>query len=539
MRLRYGVLFLAALLAYSCAQQSTPNGGPKDVKPPILLKSSPDSAQRNFHGRTIELTFNELLQLNNPKDEIIITPSLGKKTQFKQKDNKVLIEPELPFRENTTYNLNFREGIKDATEGNIAANLRLAFSTGPDLDTLSIQGTVKSALSEKTPENITVAIYSADTFDIFKHSPEYFTKTAKTGNFQLTNLKAGTYRLYAFEDKNKNLKVESQSEEFGILAAPIHLTRKVTKLVVALARVDSRPLRLTSVRTQSNVNTIRLNKPIVSYQLLTLQPVLTTFGSSQAEVVAYHPEPPESPVEDSVAVRFVAADSVEQKIDTIFYIHKNARQKIKESFKTTLSDVTFNAVTQELGFSISFNKPVKAYNKDSIYILSDTATVIPVDLSRGRMDTIKNQIVFKQNLKLRDSLLAPAFLLGKGALISIDGDSSAATSRDVDVLNQQNTATLLMQIETKEKNYIVEVVDPANKVIASAVNTPKPVFHYLKPQTLKVRVIVDSNGNGKWDTVNYRTNTEPEKIVYYINSDKKYEIPLRANWEVGPNVIRF
>src|SRR5205085_2581106 len=159
----------------------------------------------------------------NPREEIIITPSIGKKTQFKLKDSKVIIEPEFPLRENTTYTLNFREGIKDATEGNIAEDLRLSFSTGPDLDTIYISGTVRDALTEKLPENITVAIYQADTFNIFQHTPEYFTKSTKAATYKITNLKAGTYRIYAFDDKNKNLKVESQSESFGFLSEPIQL----------------------------------------------------------------------------------------------------------------------------------------------------------------------------------------------------------------------------------------------------------------------------------------------------------------------------
>jgi uncharacterized protein (DUF2141 family) len=535
-----GFCLLAFLILWSCAQQSTPTGGPKDVSPPRLINSTPDSSQRSFRGKTIELTFDELIQLNNPKEEIIITPSLGKKTQFKLKDNRVVIEPELPFRENTTYTLNFREGIRDATEANVAEDLRLAFSTGPDLDTLIIAGAIKSALSEKIPENITVAIYSADTFNIFQHSPEYFTKTSKTGTFQITNLKAGTYRIYAFEDRNKNLKVESQTEQFGFLSAPVTLQKNLSRLSISLARVDSRPLKLASVRTQSNVNTIRFNKPVVKYQIIANQPILSTYGSpNQAELIAYHPEPPESKRVDSLAVQLVAVDSVDQQIDTTIFIHKNARDKIEESFRTSMTEPTFNAESEELDFKITFNKPLKAFVKDSAYLLSDSTTIIPINLATARIDTAHNELIFHQKLQLRDSLIAPALQLGKGALISIDNDSTVSVTRDITVLNQHTTGSLLVHVETKQKNYIVQVLDQEGRVIATAVNTPKPVFHYLKPQTLKVRVIVDANGNGKWDTINYRTNTEPERSVYYINSDKKHEIPLRENWEVGPMVIRF
>jgi uncharacterized protein (DUF2141 family) len=123
--------------------------------------------------------------------------------------------------------------------------------------------------------------------------------------------------------------------------------------------------------------------------------------------------------------------------------------------------------------------------------------------------------------------------------MSIDGDSSKATARNLTVLNQQSTAVLLVEVQAKQKNFIVELVDDSDHVLARAVNDPKPVFRYIEPGTLRVRVIADENGNGKWDTANYLQNREPERAVYYLNSDKKSEIPLRANWEVGPIVIKL
>jgi uncharacterized protein (DUF2141 family) len=536
------ILFLLALalVVAACATISSPTGGPKDEQPPRLVRSSPDSAQRNFQGKTIELTFDEMLQLNNPKEEIIITPSLGKQTKFKLKDERVTIEPELPFRENSTYTISFREGIKDATEGNVAEDLRLAFSTGPDLDTLFISGTLKDALLEKIPENITVAIYQADTFNIFQHTPEYFTKSNnKTGTYRITNLKEGTYRIYAFQDKNKNLKIESQSESFGFISEPFQLQGNLSNVDISLARVDSRPLRLTTIRTIADVNTIRFNKPVVDYRITGPRPVLTTFGTTQSEVIAYYPTTPETPGLDSISVSLTATDSLQQKIDTAVYIKKTERDKIEETFTVSATDPEFNADTNELAFTLSYNKPIKAFLPDSIFILSDTATIVPISLANARMDTVRKQIHYLHKLQLRDSLIAPLLRIGKGTLISIDNDSSKASSRNINVLNPQNTATLLFQIDTEEPNYIVEVIDSQNKVVASAINNPNPVFRYLKPQTLKLRVIIDTNANGKWDTVNYLTNTQAERVIYYLNSEKKTEIPLRANWEVGPNTIKF
>jgi uncharacterized protein (DUF2141 family) len=527
------------LIAFACATISTPMGGPKDELPPKLVRSSPDSGQRNFKGKNIELTFNEMLQLNNPKEEIIITPPVGKKTDFKLKDNRVVIEPEFDLRENTTYTISFREGIKDITEGNVAEDLHLAFSTGPVLDSLYIEGTVRNALVEKIPENITVAIYEADTFDIMRHTPEYFTKSTKAGDFRITHLKPGTYRIYAFQDKNKNLKLDSQSELFGFSANPIELTTHVKRIAIALVKVDSRNFKFTSVRNLSSINTIRLNKPATAYSLKSTQPILSTFGSTQSEIIAYYPDiNPDAP-EDSTKVSFTAIDSVAQKIDTMIYIKRDKRANLEEPFRTATSDPKFITETGQLEFTATFSKPIKAFTQDSLYLESDTATFIPLKIANIKIDTMHRRLTYSQVLTYQDSLIAPSLRVGKGFFISIDGDSSKPESRKLDVRTLANSSTLLVEVQTKHPHYIVEVVDANDNVVASSINTPKPVFKYLEPKTYRVRVIIDTNNNGKWDTANYLQNSEPERAVYYINSDKKTEIPLRANWEVGPNVIKL
>ncbi|PSR04681.1 MAG: hypothetical protein BRD50_03090 [Bacteroidetes bacterium SW_11_45_7] len=49
---------------------------------------------------------------------------------------------------------------------------------------------------------------------------------------------------------------------------------------------------------------------------------------------------------------------------------------------------------------------------------------------------------------------------------------------------------------------------------------------HLRPQTYKLRIIVDQNNNGRWDPGNYSRNKQPEQVIYY-----KGKIEVRKNWE--------
>ncbi len=53
-----------------------------------------------------------------------------------------------------------------------------------------------------------------------------------------------------------------------------------------------------------------------------------------------------------------------------------------------------------------------------------------------------------------------------------------------------------------------------------------------------LRVIVDRNKNVKWDPGNFYKGIEPERVIFYRGSDRKQTFPVRANWELGPLLIR-
>ena len=71
-RLLYGMLLLTVI--YSCANIGSPNGGPYDETPPKFVSSTPVPNQINYTGKKIEILFDELIQIEKPSENVIITP---------------------------------------------------------------------------------------------------------------------------------------------------------------------------------------------------------------------------------------------------------------------------------------------------------------------------------------------------------------------------------------------------------------------------------------------------------------------------------
>ena len=139
---------ILALISFivGCANISTPQGGPEDETPPVLLSSVPEQGQTNYQGQSIFLTFDEWVNTKNIETDIIITPRVTGSFKTRVKKNTVELSFFEPFRENTTYSVGFGSTIQDITNNNPAQNLNLSFSTGAYIDSLTISGNVKTLL---------------------------------------------------------------------------------------------------------------------------------------------------------------------------------------------------------------------------------------------------------------------------------------------------------------------------------------------------------------------------------------------------------
>lgn len=523
----------------NCANIQSPTGGPKDKKPPVLVTSIPTKNQTGYKGKTVLLTFDETVKLNNAKEEIIISPSPGKDVEFTVKNNKVFITPKTPWKDSTTYSLLFREGIQDITESNSPPNLKLAFSTGPTIDSLVLAGQVIDLQRGDPKEKITVAIYSQDTFDIFTHTPSYFTKTDKRGNFQLENIRPGQYWVYAFDDKNKNLKVESRAEMFGYRISPINLTENIDTLNIPLVHIDTRPLKITSIRNTGTITRVKFNKGVVDYSLTTEKDVVSAFGDNSSEVNIWNPESG-----DSLKVVLDAKDSLGENADSIFFIKRTDIKPISEKFTLKLGSTSINPETGKFSTTLTFNKPVPRLLMDSLFLKVDTTARLSFTNAELEYHPKKKQYVLTKDLGRKmfgpDDDPSIVLMMKKAFAISIDGDSSKAVSQKVLIYWPEENGVVSIQANTRRKNYILQLFEESHPdVIQQTINNPKLTAKNIPPGNYRLRVIIDTNGNGKWDPGNIRKRTEPESIIYYKAPDGSDKFPIRANWEVGPLQFSF
>ena len=195
------------IFSNSCANQGIgPQGGPKDTIPPVIVNSSPYLFEKNFKGNQIEITFNEYIVLDKLNEKIVFSPPLSKKPTIKIQGKSVIINAEEDFQPNRTYSIDFKDGIKDFTEGNIYKDLRLVFSTSDHIDSMQIGGYVLDAFTLDPKENCIVSLYSSESDSLFKSSvPDFIAKTDKEGFFLFNNIPSEKFKIYAIAYNDNNL----------------------------------------------------------------------------------------------------------------------------------------------------------------------------------------------------------------------------------------------------------------------------------------------------------------------------------------------
>lgn len=422
MKQGYWLVFLWIVLISigSCARRGTPTGGPKDSIPPTLVQMYPELEKTNFDDKEIELEFNEYIEARDLKKELIITPPI-EDYDFYVSRRIVHLDIKDELRDSTTYTFNFRDAIKDISEKNPAENVVVAFSTGPEIDSFQVSGTVRNLLTQQPVEDAVVSLYDVnDTLDVFTGPPMYLAKTDEEGNYTIRYIREGLYHVYAYVDENSNLKIDSNNESFGFKTDPIYLGSDINRLInadslglsdstdtekqiinLSIQRQDIRPITLQSARANGKYFEAKFNKSLSNYTLQVneevsqatrqfledsvnfnlLDSAVTVFSNfqDQHKVIRVY----NTLKQDSLQIQLSATDSAQQILkDTILYV-KFAESRRKAADMTSQFQTTESEITNTITGTFTFSKPIARINTDSILLSYDTLFYVPIDYEQS------------------------------------------------------------------------------------------------------------------------------------------------------------
>ncbi len=115
------------------------------------------------------------------------------------------------------------------------------------------------------------------------------------------------------------------------------------------------------------------------------------------------------------------------------------------------------------------------------------------------------------------------------AIRGVMGHINKKSKTDLHVSSLSEFGTLVIQTITPDTGVVVQLLSESDKVVMEQRTSPsgEAAFYFLNPGEYYVRCYVDRNGNGKWDTGEYETGTEPERVFYFPKV-----MNVRAGWDV-------
>ena len=222
-------IYILSLLAAGCAQIGMPMGGPKDSLPPVLLESLPANRTTNFDGKTITLTFDEYIQLQNLQQTLLVSPTPKINPQINSKLKVVTIKIRDTLKPNTTYSINLGNAIQDINENNPYRDFTYVFSTGSYIDSLQFSGNLKFAETGKADSTLIVLLYDdLDDSAVLKNKPRYITRLDSAGNFRFNYLAGGTYHVFGLKDEGGQKYYNSKTELFAFADTPVIINGNTT-----------------------------------------------------------------------------------------------------------------------------------------------------------------------------------------------------------------------------------------------------------------------------------------------------------------------
>jgi hypothetical protein len=575
----------AGLLLVRCANPVTPDGGPKDSKPPKVISSTPPNFSTKFSGNTIRLGFNEFINLKNQTTEVFVSPRLREQPDLKIRGKDLLIKIDDSLHPATTYSITFGNAIADITENNVLEGFSYVFATGDYLDSLTLRGKVINAFDLQPQKDVFVMLYmdNNDTipFDSLpvKVPPYYITKTTLNGDFIFTNIQQSGFKLVALGDQNSDLIFNQPNEKVAFLDSlvfPWYLPPAIKDTVKQDSAATGDSINLKEARKTKNDTvliadslapkepsfpnfTLRLfeetdsTQRIIKSTLLREGMALIVFRFPATDIIVeplnFDTVPPpwwmeeyslkrdslvlwlESGIPDTLTARVSRRDSVLDTISIDLRMKQVKKKGDKSSGKEKLLTISSSAQSGNFNhfksaFKISFSYPLRSWDFSRAYLVDGKDTLHPVFTVA---DSLKRSFILEHAWKEDHpcTLFIPDSLL-----FGINGFTNDTLIQKFRTRAARDLGNLILtvNIDKEPGQYIIQLLnEKETAVVEEQVITATGIvrFSYLTPGKFKIKAIRDLNKNRAWDTGNYRKNLQPEPVIYFPKI-----MEIRANWDV-------
>ena len=571
------------LFSHSCANTTTPpSGGPKDTIPPVLVElyPYPGATHVPVHKTQLMFKFNEFVTVKD-QQSIFLSPPMEKRPKFRLKGKAVIVSFENDLDSNKTYTLDVTNAIADNNEGNMFPGYTLAFSTGHDLDSMMITGTVQDCNTLMPLKGVTVMLYKdhADSA-VFKHRPDAAGKTDDWGFFCLRNIQDTVYRLYAVKDDNNDNMYQAENNEliafWDTLIRPATVVNDslpevmkylMTDTLSCLARKSEYELNMfrETPSKQMIVNKERLGErtayitfmaPYAQIDSIWIKGVpheklITQFNLERDSLEIWVNDPKKQPdtlflyvdymKTDTLGVLVPFTEEVKLAKPRQFGAAKSSSRDIKKEDTTAVFTVTAEPETiEQYGYVFEFKYPLVQSAFDSLEFRS---------VNPRQQEATEKYTYQQDSLNLRKYIVKPVSKLLPGyeyflkvphrKFVDINGFYNDSLEVKVSLPNDDKLSSMSVILKDVHNKYIIDLLNEKRDKIIRSYTVEQDatlLFPYITAGKYSLRITEDLNRNGLVDTGNLLEHKQPEKVKFFKLQDGTFLIDIPEMTELEQTI---
>lgn len=568
--IRILIAIIVGIILAHCATPMNPRGGPKDEVAPKILSSTPENYSTNFIAKEVSIEFDEYVKITDIYKELLISPPLETRPNFRIKKKSLVFEIEEELLENTTYTFFLGSSIADITENNKFTNLEYVFSTGDYVDSLSIKGKVLDAITGDAIENVSVMLYTTDRDSInidslpYLSRPTYVAKTDKSGSYELNSLRDIPFLIFVLNDQNANYLYDLPNEAIAFsdtLIIPYPITNIPDKIIIDSLTNDtsiikSRPiipidlLMFTAQDTIQDIISIEISED-KNIEII-LKNEVKSYDFDVLDYVSDLKFLIEDPNRTNDTLNFWLKGSLPDSLsfvlslegiifDTLYFeINRPERadqvkRKSKKSDKEPINTIRIESNIKKhfIGYKeeveLEFDYPLAVYDFSKFILMEDSVVVFPTiefsDSSYRRLN-ISSDFDDQKDYEL----VIPDSCLYDIANRTNDSLYYSFKTRKID-----DYGILMVTLESEyDCQFVIQLTNEQGDILIERIAKKGDVIKYenLTPAKYKLQAIIDVNNNGKWDPGSYNLKRQAEKINFFNSV-----LDIRPNWEVEENWV--
>ncbi len=184
------------------------------------------------------------------------------------------------------------------------------------------------------------------------------------------------------------------------------------------------------------------------------------------------------------------------------------------------------SIAPNQNITLSFNEPIEEVDTAKIhfYVKVDSLYEETPHLLLPVVGQVRDYRLYAEWQSATTYLFEADSLAFKGAM----GHYSKTIKNEIRVRSDDEFGAIFVKLIGDDEHCIVQLLDKSDKPVAEGEAKKGRVdFFYLKPSDYYLRMFIDRNGNGKWDTGEYASQTQPEEVFYFPKP-----LVLRAKFEV-------